>query len=172
MKWIEMANRIVRLTGQASAWILLALMVAIVLQVSLNAAHRHISWMEEVQWYLYGSSSMLAVAYTMTRRGHIRVDLLHGRLPRWAKQCVETAWVVLMLVPLYVVVLIHGWDFTQESFAIREGSPDPGGLPGRWVVKAFIPISSVRLLAAAAARVALVWARPEILDQEGPVYGD
>lgn len=172
MKWIELTERLIETIGRVSAWLLLILLMAIVAQVSLNAFSRNISWMEEVQWYLYGSSSMLALAYTTTHGGHIRVDLVHRKLPARLKQCLESIWVLTALVPLYVVMVVYGWDFTTESFAIREGSPDPGGLPARWLIKAFIPLSGVLLIVAAVARTVRVWARPELLDETELVHGD
>lgn len=172
MRWIELTERTIEWIGKVSAWVLLVLLAAIVGQVTLNALSRNISWMEEVQWYLYGSSSMLALAYTTTRGGHIRVDLFHRNLPMRVKQCLESLWVLVALIPLYVVMAVYGWEFTAESFAVGEGSPDPGGLPARWLVKAFIPLSAALLMVAAVARAILVWAKPELLEDTEVRYGD
>ena len=120
---------------------LLVLLVSIVLQISLNLLSSSITWMEELQWYLYGASAMVALSYTMTKNGHVRVELIHRKLSLRTRQALEVIWIVVALIPLYLVTLVHGWDFMVESFKIGEGSPDPGGMPYRWVVKAFIPIA-------------------------------
>lgn len=165
MSFAERIEDILERIGRASAWILLVLLISIILQVGLNMLASSITWMEELQWYLYGISSMVALSYTMTGNGHVRVDVLHRRFGVRMKQVLETVWIIIALVPLYIVTLVYGWDFAIESFAINEGSPDPGGMPYRWVVKAFIPIASVLLIVTAALRAILVWSKPELLEE-------
>lgn len=169
---VEKIEAILESIGRASAWILLVLLVSIVLQVGLNAISSSITWMEELQWYLYGISSMVALSYTMTGNGHVRVDVLHRRLSVRTKQVVETVWILIALIPLYIVTLVYGWDFAIKSFSIMEGSPDPGGMPYRWVVKAFIPLASILLVVTAMLRAILVWSKPELLEETEIIHGD
>ena len=165
MSFAEKVENILEKIGRASAWILLVLLISIILQVGLNLLASSITWMEELQWYLYGISSIVALSYTMTRNGHVRVDVLHRKFGVRTKQVMETVWIIIALIPLYIVTLVYGWDFALESLAINEGSPDPGGMPYRWVVKAFIPIASVLLIVTAVLRAILVWSKPELLEE-------
>ena len=172
MPFIEKIEAILESIGRASAWILLVLLASIVLQVGLNAISSSITWMEELQWYLYGISSMVALSYTMTGNGHVRVDVLHRRFGVRTKQILETVWIIIALIPLYIVTLVYGWDFAIKSFSIMEGSPDPGGMPYRWIVKAFIPIASVLLMVTAILRAILIWSKPELLEETEIIHGD
>ena len=45
----------------------------------------------------------------------------------------------LFLIPFSVIVIISTQDFIANSWAVREISPDPGGLPARYALKAMIP---------------------------------
>jgi TRAP-type mannitol/chloroaromatic compound transport system permease small subunit len=150
----------------------MVLLISIILQVGLNTISSAITWMEELQWYLYGVSAMVAMSYTMTGNGHVRVDVLHRNFSPRTKQWLETVWIAIALIPLYMITLIYGWDFASESFAIQEGSPDPGGMPYRWIVKAFIPLASVLLIITAVLRAILIWSKPELLEETELVHGD
>ena len=172
MVFIEKIEGFFERLGKLCAWILIVLLVSIILQVGLNMISSSITWMEELQWYLYGISSMIAMSYTMTGNGHVRVDILHHKMSVRLKQILETAWIFVALVPLYIVTLIYGWDFAVDAFIRNEGSPDPGGMPHRWIVKSFIPISSVLLIITAVLRSILIWVKPELLAETAIVHGD
>jgi TRAP-type mannitol/chloroaromatic compound transport system permease small subunit len=43
------------------------------------------------------------------------------------------------------VGLIEGTHFTMNSFAMGETSPDPGGLPARYLIKAAMPVGFLLL---------------------------
>jgi TRAP-type mannitol/chloroaromatic compound transport system permease small subunit len=61
------------------------------------------------------------------------------------------AWVdliggLLFLVPFCLLIIISSWPFVANSFSMGEGSPDPGGLPYRYLLKAAIPAGFALLL--------------------------
>jgi TRAP-type mannitol/chloroaromatic compound transport system permease small subunit len=49
------------------------------------------------------------------------------------------------------------WGYVGQAWAVDEASPDPGGIPHRWVVKGLIPLGfallALQTLAAATRRV-------------------
>jgi TRAP-type mannitol/chloroaromatic compound transport system permease small subunit len=44
------------------------------------------------------------------------------------------------------MVITTSWKFTMTSFAMLEGSPDPGGIPFRFIIKGCIPAGFTLLL--------------------------
>ena len=54
--------------------------------------------------------------------------------------------VLLFLLPICIVIIKTSLLFVYNSWIIRENSPDPGGLPARYIIKAFIPIGFSLLL--------------------------
>jgi TRAP-type mannitol/chloroaromatic compound transport system permease small subunit len=44
------------------------------------------------------------------------------------------------------MVITTSWKFTLNSFAIMEGSPDPGGIPFRFLLKGCLPVGFSLLL--------------------------
>jgi len=52
----------------------------------------------------------------------------------------------LFLIPFCVIVIVSSQTFVANAFRIGEISPDPGGLPARWILKAAIPLGFILLL--------------------------
>jgi TRAP-type mannitol/chloroaromatic compound transport system permease small subunit len=44
----------------------------------------------------------------------------------------------IFFFPSCLLVLSTSWPFVRNAFLVNEGSPDPGGIPGRWVLKSVI----------------------------------
>src|SRR5690606_15701428 len=58
---------------------------------------------------------------------------------------VELAGIVLLLLPLCLFAVWISLDYVAASWSVREGSRDPGGLPGWYLLKALIPLSAALL---------------------------
>src|SRR3546814_18755658 len=68
--------------GKAASWLYPLLMLVIVVNVVLRYVFEIGSIeLEEVQWHLYASGFMLSFAYTYFEDSHVRVAVVHARLP-------------------------------------------------------------------------------------------
>jgi TRAP-type mannitol/chloroaromatic compound transport system permease small subunit len=47
--------------------------------------------------------------------------------------------VILFLIPGCLMIIATSWHFVYRAWVIGEGSPDPGGIPYRFIVKGLIP---------------------------------
>lgn len=99
----------------------------------------------EVQWYLFSLMFLLGAAYTLKRDEHVRVDVFYGRLGARGKAWVNFLGGLLLLIPFCATVLVFTWPGVVQSWSIREGSPDPGGLP-RYPLKAAVPLALLLLI--------------------------
>ena len=99
----------------------------------------------ELQWYLFSLVFLLGAAYALKEDAHVRVDVLYGRLRRRAKAKINVIGSALMLIPFCVFVLWVSWPSIRNSWIVREGSPDPSGLP-RYPIKAVIIVAFVLLV--------------------------
>ena len=52
----------------------------------------------------------------------------------------------LFLLPFCLLIIISAWPFVTQAYIHNEISPDPGGLPARWLIKAAIPLGFFFLL--------------------------
>lgn len=99
----------------------------------------------ELQWYAFSLIFLLGAAYGLRHDVHVRVDVLFARLSKKAQAWIDLAGTVLFLIPFCVLMLWVSWPAVRNSWSIREGSPDPGGLP-RYPIKAVILVCFVLLL--------------------------
>ena len=114
--------------------------VARPLGISLNANAYF-----EGQWYLFSAVFLLAAAWALREGSHVRVDVLYGRLSPRGQAWTDFLGSVLFLIPFCLLLLWATWPSVAESWAIRELSPDPGGLP-RYPIKALVPAAFLLLL--------------------------
>lgn len=103
------------------------------------------SWIVELEWYLAAVALMLSFAPTFKEDGHVRVDVLRERMSPNFKLWVDRVGHVLFLLPWCLFMVYASSRYAFNSFLIGEGSPDPGGLPYRWLIKAFVPIGFLLL---------------------------
>ena len=100
----------------------------------------------ELQWYLFSLIFLLGAGFALKENAHVRVDVIYGRLRTRARATINVIGSVLMLIPFSIFVLWVSWPSIRNSWAVREASPDPGGLP-RYPLKAVIIVAFVLLLA-------------------------
>ncbi len=94
------------------------------------------AWLE-LQWYLFGAVFMVASAYTLQRNEHIRIDILSGRLTQRARNWIDIAGHVLMLIPFTALMVYESLPFAWNAWRSGEMSGSAGGLI-IWPARAFI----------------------------------
>jgi TRAP-type mannitol/chloroaromatic compound transport system permease small subunit len=95
------------------------------------------AWLE-VQWYMFAVIVMLGASYTLQRNEHVRVDLFYMTLSRRGQLWVDILGTLVFLLPTCTILAWLSWPFFEQSFAVREGSPNAGGLV-RWPIKLVLP---------------------------------
>jgi TRAP-type mannitol/chloroaromatic compound transport system permease small subunit len=151
----SLANRLERLAapldvivdfaGRVGAWAGFALVVVMAGNVLMRYLfHVGSVAMQELEWHLMAPVSLLCIGYVIKHEGHIRVDILYVRMSERARQIIDLISCVFAL--LLCIILVHlSIPYVMQSYVISEGSPDPGGLPYRFIVKSMIPLGFVFL---------------------------
>jgi len=83
---------------------------------------------------------LIGAAYTLKEGGHVRVDILYVNLSKKTRAWIDFLGIFFFLIPFSAMVIYSTKGFIMNSWAIREISPDPGGLPARYILKAMIPL--------------------------------
>lgn len=100
--------------------------------------------LNELQWYAFSVIFLLGAAWGLRHDAHVRVDVVYARVSDRTRAWINLLGTVLFLLPFCVMMLWVSWPPVARSFAIREMSPDPGGLP-RWPIKGLLIVSFVLL---------------------------
>ena len=109
---------------------------------ALNHPH---AWVLDAQIMLYGTLFMTAGAYTLSKNGHVRGDVLYGFFRPRTQATLDLILYVLFFLPGIVALTWAGWTFAQESLAIREQTFSADALP-LYPFKFIIPIAGGALL--------------------------
>ncbi|WP_430395912.1 TRAP transporter small permease subunit [Ferrovibrio sp.] len=132
--------------GRLASWTGFALVLVMAFNVLLRYGFRTGSVaMQELEWHLMAPVSLLCMAYAIKHEGHVRVDILYGRFSPKMQQVVEFIS-CLAAVALCLIVIKLSYGYVEQSYRIGEKSPDPGGLPYRFILKAMIPAGFALLL--------------------------
>lgn len=134
------------LIGKTAAWCAVALTILICWEVFSRYAlnHPH-AWVFDAQIMLYGSMFMLAGAYTLSKNGHVRGDVLYGFFSTRVQAAVDLTLYVVFFLPGVIAMTWAGWTYAQESLAIREQTFSAEPLP-LYPFKFVIPVAGAVLL--------------------------
>lgn len=135
--WIDALNERV---GRLTIWLVL---VATLISAG-NALARYVlsdssnAWLE-IQWYLFGAIFLLGAGYTLKHNGHVRIDIVYGRLGPRGQAWIDLFGGLFFLLPLACLLAWLAWPIFLESWRTLEHSSDSGGLL-RWPVKLLLPL--------------------------------
>jgi TRAP-type mannitol/chloroaromatic compound transport system permease small subunit len=126
--------------GRLTAWVALAMIGLVALNVILRYSPSLGSvWAQELEWHLLAALILLGMCHALQRGDNVRVDLFYARYSPATKFVVDIASGLLTIAVALLFVYLS-LAYVGQSYSILEGSPDPGGIPYRWIVKALIPL--------------------------------
>lgn len=133
--------------GQLFGWFVLALTLFVTYEVvsryAFGAPH---AWAFDAMNMMYGTLFMMAGAYTLSKNGHVRGDVLYGFFPPRLQAGLDLALYILFFFPGVIALCWAGYYYAAESFVIRETSSLTTDGPPLYPFKAIIPIAGLTLL--------------------------
>ena len=134
--------------GQFVSWLILALTLMISWEVFsryfLDNPH---AWAFDVMSMMYGSLFMMAGAYTLSKNGHVRGDVLYGFFPPRLQAWFDLILYFLFFIPGVFALAYAGYGFAADSWAINEHSNITADGPPVYPFKTILPIAGAFLLA-------------------------
>ena len=136
----ERIESVIDLFGKAASWLTLSIVLLIVINVILRYSMSLGSvWAQELEWHLLAAMILFGISFSLLRGDNVRVDLFYANYTPQKKYIVDLVSAILTII-IAVFFVKLSINYVGQSFSIGEKSPDPGGIPMRWLVKSLIPI--------------------------------
>ncbi len=125
------------------------LLLAVILVLLYEIGSRYIFnaptiWAHETTQHTFGAYSILAGAYVLLSRGHVKVDVIYMRLSQRGQAVLDSITYLLFFI---FVIPIFGYGLIQaiDSIRIMETSFSPFA-PPIWPLKTTVPIGALLIL--------------------------
>jgi TRAP-type mannitol/chloroaromatic compound transport system permease small subunit len=140
-------DRVSTFIGQFFSWLVVGLTALIGYEVFsryvLNSPH---AWAFDAMIMLYGTMFMMAGAYTLSKNGHVRGDILYGFLKPRTQAIFDLILYVIFFIPGVIALAYAGYGFAADSWRILEHSSITADGPPLYPFKTIIPLAGIILL--------------------------
>jgi TRAP-type mannitol/chloroaromatic compound transport system permease small subunit len=145
--FISFSDKLSIWTGKAAAWLIMALMLAVCIEVFkryiLNAPT---AWIFDLDNMFYGTAFMLCGAYGLAQNAHVRGDFLYGSMRPRTQAALDLALYILFFIPGILALIYAGYDYAQLSWHILERSNISSDGPPVYPFKTVIPVAGALVM--------------------------
>jgi TRAP-type mannitol/chloroaromatic compound transport system permease small subunit len=146
-KLLLTVDKISTFAGQLFSWLIVSLTLLISWEVFSRYVMEHPhAWAFDVMIMMYGTLFMMAGAYTLSKNGHVRGDVLYGFFPPRLQAGLDLVLYIVFFVPGVVALVWAGYRYAGESWAINEHSNITADGPPIYPFKTVIPVAGAVLL--------------------------
>jgi TRAP-type mannitol/chloroaromatic compound transport system permease small subunit len=139
-------DKISTFVGQAFSWLIVLLTLLISWEVfSRYVLDRPHAWAFDVMIIMYGSLFMMAGAYTLSKAGHVRGDVLYGFFEPRTQATIDLVLYILFFLPGVFAMTYAGYFFAAESWAMNEHSSITSDGPPIYPFKTILPLAGAIL---------------------------
>jgi TRAP-type mannitol/chloroaromatic compound transport system permease small subunit len=147
-KLLLFIDKVSTFVGHTFSW----LIVALTLLISWEVFSRYVldspnAWAFDGMIMLYGTLFMMSGAYTLSKNGHVRGDVLYGFFEPRTQATLDLILYFLFFIPGVVALTYAGYFYAAESWAINEHSNITADGPPVYPFKTVIPLAGLFLLA-------------------------
>jgi TRAP-type mannitol/chloroaromatic compound transport system permease small subunit len=133
--------------GKAFAWLILVLTFGVSYEVFVRYVLRApTTWAFDISYITYGAMFLMAGAYTLSRNGHVRGDVIYRFWRPRVQASMDLVLYLVFFLPAVGAWIYSGWIYASASIGFREVSIfSPAGVPV-FPLKALIPVTGLLLL--------------------------
>ncbi len=146
-RYLFMIDRISAWSGKLFAWTVVILTLLVCWDVTMRyILNRPNQWAFDVAYILYGLLFMMAGAYTLSRNGHVRADMMYRTMKPRTQAWFDLVLYLVFFIPGIAALVYAGIEFARISWEMKEvSSVTSAGVPV-YPYKLFIPIAGGLLL--------------------------
>lgn len=104
------------------------------------------AWAFDMAVQMYGALFMMAGAYTLSRNGHVRGDVIHRLLPIKVQASIDLVLYIIFLMPGAVALIWYGYEFAADSWRYKEVSWSSPARVQIYFFKTLIPVAGFLVL--------------------------
>ena len=140
-------DKVSTFVGHTFSWLIISLTFMITWEVvSRYAFDNPHPWAFDVMIMMYGSLFMMAGAYTLSKNGHVRGDVLYGFFSPRVQASLDLLLYFLFFIPGVFALAWAGYNFAGDSWAINEHSNVTADGPPVYPFKMVLPLAGAFLL--------------------------
>lgn len=130
-QFIFFIDKVTAWVGKAFAWCIMIMTLGVSYEVFVRYLLRDpTSWAFDISYMMYGTLFMMAGAYTLSRDGHVRGDVVFRLWPPKTQAAIELTLYFLFFFPGVLALIIAGMDYAGESWSYQEVSVmSPANVP-------------------------------------------
>jgi TRAP-type mannitol/chloroaromatic compound transport system permease small subunit len=145
-KILLLVDRISTWIGQAFSWLIVGLTLQVTWEVfSRYALDRPHSWSFDAMIMFYGTLFMMAGAYTLSKNGHVRGDVLYGFFQPRTQATIDLILYIVFFIPGVFALTYAGYYYAADSWRILESSNVTAEGPPIYPFKTVIPLAGAIL---------------------------
>jgi TRAP-type mannitol/chloroaromatic compound transport system permease small subunit len=133
--------------GHAFSWFIVGLTCMVTWEVfsryALDAPH---AWAFDAMAMFYGTLFMMAGAYTLSKNGHVRGDVLYGFFQPRTQATIDLILYIVFFLPGVFALTWAGYFYAADSWRINEHSTITYEGPPLYPFKMVIPLAGAILL--------------------------
>ena len=149
LKLSSVIDQFTEWTGKVISCLVIILVLLVGYDVSMRYLFQSGSiGIQELEWHLFSIIFLIGAAYTLKHDEHVRLDVLYRSnfLSDKHRALIDAFGSLFILLPFCILIVISAWPFISQAYIYNEASPDPGGLPARWLIKSMIPLGFMLLI--------------------------
>jgi TRAP-type mannitol/chloroaromatic compound transport system permease small subunit len=146
-RFLLFVDKVSTFVGHAFSFLIVVLTLQVSWEVfSRYALDRPHAWAFDAMIMLYGTLFMMAGAYTLSKNGHVRGDVLYGFFEPRTQATIDLILYIVFFIPGVFALTYAGYYYAAESWAIAERSNVTAEGPPIYPFKTVIPIAGAFLL--------------------------
>ena len=146
-KMLLFVDKVSTWVGHAFSFLIVGLTLHVSWEVfSRYALDKPHAWAFDAMIMLYGTLFMMAGAYTLSRNGHVRGDVLYGFFTPRTQATIDLTLYFVFFIPGVIALTYAGYYYAADSWAIKESSNITSEGPPYYPFKTVIPVAAAFLL--------------------------